>query len=185
MYQDIDRTSYETTAVCKDNFSYPTLTIWKTYRAKFDDWVWLFNWDNDLFRDYPVENFELAMPELAGLIKDKEELEAEIAELEDEHDELRRKSSDLEDEIEDHKSDKSAAEEAIEDYNSLIAEDPEEEDQQYLEGKIKDIKDLEKVIDEKQEKLDDYEEEMDELDNSISEKEWELDEIKEMINKVL
>lgn len=184
-YHHIDFDNFETTAVCKDNFSYPTLTIGATYKAKFEDWVWLFNWDNDMWRDYPMEYFELAVVGLDERIQQKNDLEDEIAELENEHDNLSRKRDNLEEEIDDHKSDLSALNEDIEEYNAMIEEDPSDENPEYLEEKIENIKNLDKVIEEKEEKLKELDEEMDELYDSISEKESEIEEIMEMLKKVL
>ena len=104
--------------ICKDSFSYPTLTEWKTYEAKFERKKLIViddTWNN---RDFPENNFDMnwyedfwwqledLQNELSEVINDIDNKEEEKRDLEDsldwienELDELEWQKEDLEDRI--------------------------------------------------------------------------------------
>lgn len=46
-------------AICKDNFSFPSLTEWKEYEAKIENGILFILDDLEIWRNYPEDRFDI------------------------------------------------------------------------------------------------------------------------------
>ena len=175
----------ETTAICIENFSYPALTIGKEYKAKYEDWTRFFNWDNDLFRDYPIHYFEITNHWLDELISLKENLEDKIVDLEDDLHDLDQDETIAENKLDDWKSEWSERQEKIADYHQCVEEYPENVDEKYLENLIQESLQYTELINDKEEDLEEIREDMQSIKYKLEDLEFELEDVIDKIAHVL